>query len=87
MATSDTSTTSPLRPAQTPRLNALDWISLVLMVIGGINWGLVGALDLDLVATLLGSGSMASRIVYMLVGLAALYGVVLMARLGRSATR
>lgn len=87
MATSDTSNTSPLRPAQPPRLNALDWISLVLMVIGGINWGLVGALDLDLVATLLGSGSMASRIVYMLVGLAALYGVVLMARLGRSATR
>ncbi len=87
MAQSDTSTATPFHPAQPLRLNALDWISLVLMVIGGLNWGLVGALDLDLVATLLGSGTMASRVVYMLVGLAALYGVVLMARLGRSATR
>ncbi len=87
MAQSDTSTATPFRPAQPLHLNALDWISLVLMVIGGLNWGLVGALDLDLVATLLGSGSMASRVVYLLVGLAALYGVVLMARLGRSATR
>ncbi len=68
-------------------MNALDWVSLVLMVIGGLNWGLVGAIDLDLVATFLGSGTMASRVVYLLVGLAALYGVVLMARLGRSATR
>lgn len=87
MAQSDTSSASPLRPTQPTRLNALDWVTLVLMVIGGINWGLVGALDLDLVAALLGGGSMASRVVYMAVGLAALYGVALMARLGRSATR
>ncbi len=86
MATSDTSAT-PFRPAPHLRMNALDWVSLVLMVIGGLNWGLVGAIDLDLVATFLGSGTMASRVVYLLVGLAALYGVVLMARLGRSATR
>ncbi len=86
MATSDTSAT-PFRPAPPLRMNALDWVSLVLMVIGGLNWGLVGAIDLDLVATFLGSGTMASRVVYLLVGLAALYGVVLMARLGRSATR
>ena len=85
MAQSDTPTA--LRPAHTPQLNALDWLSLILMVIGGINWGLIGALDLDLVAALLGPGTMASRVVYMLVGLAGLYGVVVMARLGRSATR
>ena len=77
MAQSDTSAATPFRPAQPLRLNALDWISLVLMVIGGLNWGLVGAMDLDLVATLLGSGTMASRVVYMLVGLAAVYGVIL----------
>ncbi len=87
MAQSDMSSATPLRPAQPTRLYALDWLSLVLMVVGGINWGLVGALDLDLVGALLGPGSMASRPVYMLVGLAALYGVVMMARLGRSATR
>lgn len=87
MAQSDMSSATPLRPAPPARLNALDWVALVLMVIGGINWGLVGALDLDLVAVLLGSGTAASRAVYMGVGLAALYGVVLMARLGRTATR
>ncbi len=84
MAQSDMSSATSLRPAPSTHLNALDWVALVLMVIGGINWGLVGALDLDLVAILLGPGSMASRVVYMGVGLAALYGVVLMARLGRS---
>ena len=85
MAQSDTTTL--LRPAQSPRLNALDWLSLILMTIGSINWGLVGALDLDLVGALLGPGTMPSRLVYMLVGLAGLYGVVVMARFGRSATR
>jgi uncharacterized protein len=57
--------------------NALDWISLVLMIIGGLNWGLVGAFDIDLVATLFGSGSAISRVVYILVGLAALWGLAI----------
>ena len=87
MAQSETSTGASLRLEQPVNLNALDWLSLSLMVVGGINWGLIGALDLDLVAILLGPGTMASRIVYMLVGLGAVYGVILMARLGRSATR
>ena len=85
MAQPDTPTA--FRPAQAPRLNALDWLSLILMVIGSVNWGLVGALDLDLVATFLGSGTLPSRAAYMLVGLAGLYGVVVMLRFGRSATR
>jgi uncharacterized protein len=42
----------------------LDWIALVLVVIGGINWGLVGIMNLDLVATLFGDMSTLSRIVY-----------------------
>ena len=87
MAQSETSTGASLRLEQPVNLNALDWLSLSLMVVGGINWGLIGALDLDLVAILLGPGTMASRIVYMLVGLGAVYGVILMTRLGRSATR
>jgi uncharacterized membrane protein YuzA (DUF378 family) len=44
----------------------------VLLVIGGLNWGLVGLLQWDLVAAVLGEGSMASRIVYTLVGISAL---------------
>lgn len=56
------------------RLNAMDWIAIVLLVIGGINWGLVGLFQFDLVATLFGGqASLISRIVYVIVGLSAIY--------------
>jgi uncharacterized membrane protein YuzA (DUF378 family) len=48
-------------------------VALVLVIVGGLNWGLVGALNFDLVATLLGHMSMLSRAVYILVGLSAIY--------------
>ncbi|HET9334410.1 MAG TPA: DUF378 domain-containing protein [Gemmatimonadota bacterium] len=51
----------------------LDIIAAVLLVIGGLNWGLVGLTGLDLVAVLFGTGSGAARAVYALVGLAAVY--------------
>ncbi len=51
----------------------LDLLALVLVIIGGLNWGLVGLLELDLVATIFGAGSMLAKVVYILVGLAALY--------------
>ncbi|MBE6444550.1 MAG: DUF378 domain-containing protein [Alphaproteobacteria bacterium] len=47
-------------------------LALVLTIIGGINWGLVGAFDFDLVAFLFGPFSVLSRITYILVGLSAL---------------
>ena len=47
-------------------------LAMILTIIGGINWGLVGAFDFDLVAFLFGSMSILSRIVYILVGLSAL---------------
>lgn len=55
------------------KLNGLDWLALVLMIIGGLNWGLVGFLKFDLVATIFGDMSGISRIVYAIVGLSALY--------------
>ncbi|HLD43452.1 MAG TPA: DUF378 domain-containing protein [Candidatus Nanoarchaeia archaeon] len=55
--------------------NALDWISLILVIIGGLNWGLVGLFDLNLVETILGSIPILPKIVYILVGLAALYTI------------
>ncbi|NIJ49580.1 DUF378 domain-containing protein [Rhizomicrobium electricum] len=48
-------------------------ITLVLVIVGGLNWGLVGAFNVDLVAALFGAGSLLSRIVYVLVGLSALW--------------
>ena len=53
--------------------STLDWIALVLVVIGGLNWGLFGiSQDLNLVALIFGY-SIIARIVYILVGLSALY--------------
>lgn len=54
-------------------MKKLDVVAAVLLVVGGINWGLVGTTGVDLVGTLFGSLSPASRTVYILVGLAALY--------------
>lgn len=48
-------------------------LALILVIIGGLNWGLVGLLGFDLVATLFGTMSMISKVVYVLVGLSAVY--------------
>ena len=52
--------------------SALDIIALILVIIGGINWGLVGLLNFNLVTAILGVGLLAN-IVYALVGISALY--------------
>jgi uncharacterized membrane protein YuzA (DUF378 family) len=54
-------------------MKTLDVVAAVLLVVGGLNWGLVGAFDFDLVAALFGPMSPLSRIVYVLVGLSAVY--------------
>jgi uncharacterized membrane protein YuzA (DUF378 family) len=54
-------------------VKAIYTTALVLIVIGGINWGLVGFFDYNLVDSLFGVGSALARIVYGLVGLAAIY--------------
>lgn len=53
-------------------MKALKIIALILVIIGGLNWGLVGLVDFDLVAAIFGEMSAISRIVYSLVGLAAI---------------
>jgi uncharacterized membrane protein YuzA (DUF378 family) len=55
--------------------NPLGWVAFALTIIGGLNWGLVGAFDLDLVNLILGSGIVAD-IVYILVGLSAVYMLI-----------
>jgi len=54
-------------------MKTLDVVAAGLLVVGGLNWGFVGAAGFDLVATLFGEMSVASRLVYVLVGLAAAY--------------
>ncbi len=51
----------------------LDVLAAILVVVGAANWGLVGLLQFDLVASLLGDASMLSRSVYELVGIAGLF--------------
>ena len=52
--------------------NIWSWIAFVLLVVGGLNWGLVGIFNFDLVAWIFGSGSVVSRIVYILVAISAI---------------
>lgn len=54
-------------------MKTIDVIVAVLLVIGGVNWGLVGLFNFDLVATIFGEGSLLARIVYTLVGICAVY--------------
>ena len=56
-------------------MKIIDYIALVLVIIGAINWGLIGLFGFDLVATLFGSMSVVSRIVYTLVGIAGLWSI------------
>lgn len=66
-----------------PGFNGLDWVAMILLIVGGLNWGLVGLLGVDLVAVLFGQGTLLARIVYILVGLSALWGFAIF-RHGRS---
>jgi hypothetical protein len=54
-------------------MKTVSWIAIILLIIGGLNWGLVGLFGFDLVAAIFGAMSMLSRIVYVLVGLSAIY--------------
>ena len=71
------------RDTSARRFNAVDWIATILLIVGGLNWGLVGLADFDLVAALFGEGSTLSRLVYILVGASALYYLYTATKMGR----
>jgi uncharacterized membrane protein YuzA (DUF378 family) len=58
--------------------NVLDWLAIILLIVGGLNWGLVGLFGFDLVAAIFGSGTAISRAIYIAVGVAAIWGFALM---------
>jgi len=68
-------------------MNALDKLAMLLLIIGGLNWGLVGWLDYNLVDKIFGVGSTMSRVIYAIVGMASLYGILSMAKMMRSSTK
>jgi uncharacterized membrane protein YuzA (DUF378 family) len=76
-----------LRESHHAAINAVDYIAMVLLIVGGLNWAMVGLFNVDVVATLFGAGSALTRLVYVVVGLAALYSIYTTAKMsGRRAT-
>jgi len=67
-----------------PAMSAIDYIAMALLIVGGLNWAMVGLFDIDMVATLFGAGSPATRLVYVLVGLSALYSIYTASKMARS---
>ena len=62
-------------------MKSLNLLTLVLLIVGGLNWGLVGAFHFDLVATLFGGqDALLARVVYVVVGLSALWQIVALTR-------
>lgn len=57
-------------------MKSLNLITLILAIVGGLNWGLVGLAQFDLVAAIFGPGTTAARSIYALVGLSALYQIL-----------
>lgn len=62
-------------------MKGLDYTVLTLIIIGAINWGLVGFFGVDLVAVICGSMSILSRIIYAVIGIYGLYAISFCGRL------
>lgn len=61
-------------------MKAVDIIALILIIIGAINWGLIGFFQFDLVAAIFGEMSTFSRIIYAIIGICGLYSISFFAR-------
>lgn len=59
-------------------MKVIDKIALVLIIIGAINWGLIGFFNFNLVAVIFGEMTWISRIIYALVGISGLWGIKLL---------
>jgi uncharacterized membrane protein YuzA (DUF378 family) len=62
------------------KLSMLDWLAKILVIIGALNWGLVGIFNVDLVAAILGDMSLLARVVYILVGVSGVWQIYRMVK-------
>ncbi len=69
------------------KMNTLDKVAMLLLIIGGFNWGLVGWVDYNLVDSLFGTGSIVSRVIYAVVGMASLYCIYSMVKMLGSSSK
>lgn len=58
--------------------NALGWVTAILVIIGALNWGLVGLLNFNLVTTIFGSIAWLEKAIYIIVGLAGIWELILL---------
>ncbi len=68
-------------------MKTLNIIAMILMIVGGINWGLVGLFDWNLVAAIFGADTWFTNLIYIIVGVAALWGIYMLAPLARGTER
>lgn len=62
-------------------MKTIDYIALILVIIGAINWGLIGFLGFDLVRVIFGDMTLVSRIIYAVIGISGLYALSFFGRL------
>jgi len=65
------------------RLDVISWVALMLLIIGGVNWGLIGLFNVDLVAAIFGTMTFWSRLIYIIVGVSAVYVAVMAPKLAK----
>lgn len=63
------------------QMKAAEWIPMLLLAVGGLNWGLIGLINFNLVSFLFGEMTTLTRLVYVVVGLCALYSLYLSSRI------
>lgn len=62
-------------------MKTIDYIALILVIVGTLNWGLIGILQFDLVRVLFGDMTLLSRLVYVIIGVAGLYSLSFFGRI------
>ena len=72
---------NPMKEKEVLTMRGLDYTALTSVIIGAVNWGLIGFFSFDLVAFIFGNMSWISRIVYGLVGICGLYLISLYGRI------
>ena len=65
-------------------MSAVDYVAMALLIVGGLNWGMVGLFNIDVISTIFGAESPPSRVIVVWVGIAALYSIYLSAKMATS---
>ena len=65
-------------------MKTIDYISLLIVIIGAINWGLIGIFQFDLIRVIFGNMSLVSRVIYTIVGICGLYSISYFGRISNN---